>query len=246
MWSLSSSGAARLPGLVGPAGLSLVVGGVLYCQAHGALSGVTAPLGVSAVWSASGLLPQMIVLGAALRQAARLRAHPFAGGLFLLAAYAIALGTGGLLWEEVLLQPDAWTPALFRALPTAAGLTALTLASVLLRATEARNTAPAREHGLPFHAALIRSAGNYLSVEVEGREVLVRLPLHVAERRLATLGFVRAHRTALVNIARVTHAGRESGRLVLWLDDGRSVVVGRAYAAAVRSSLARCRSSQQD
>ena len=87
----------------------------------------------------------------------------------------------------------------------------------------------------PAELRVVRSAGNYLVLPLGGREILVRLPLHVAARRLAPHGFVRVHRTALVNLDRVTAVGRRGRRLIVILDDGTEIAVGRAYARDVQA-----------
>jgi DNA-binding LytR/AlgR family response regulator len=51
----------------------------------------------------------------------------------------------------------------------------------------------------------IRSAGNYVEFLLsDGRRPLMRSPLSALEARLASCGFVRTHRSWLVNSARVT------------------------------------------
>jgi DNA-binding LytR/AlgR family response regulator len=51
----------------------------------------------------------------------------------------------------------------------------------------------------------VRSAGNYVEFLLsDGRRPLMRSPLASVEEQLADLGFVRTHRSWLVNAARVT------------------------------------------
>lgn len=225
-----------------PASVLAVLVGAAYCQAHGAMSGTHAPFGVSLWWSATGLLPLLAAAAATIRRAGWLRANPVAATLILSLGYAGAIAGGEAAYAGALLDAQAWISALFRALPLGAALAvAAVLALRLWPTAPTAQSAPWPE--IPTEIALVRSAGNYLSVEVSGREMLIRLPLHEAARRLAPRGFVQAHRTALVNLARVAETRRQGRRLVLVLDDGRTVAVGRAYVQAVRSSLAGRRSS---
>jgi len=232
----------RLPSFAAPGACAAVIVGVVYCQAHGALSGAQAPLAVSLWWSASGLLPLLAAAGAAVRSAAALRRRPIAGAALLALLFSAAVAAGEVAYGGALLRWDAWASAAFRALPAGAGLAAVAVAALRLLAPAPGPAGP--EPRVPCDVALVRSAGNYLSLETGGRETLIRLPLHEAARRLAPHGFVQAHRTALVNLARIVDMRRDGRRLVLQLDDGRTVTVGRAYADAVRSSLGRRRSSQ--
>lgn len=228
--------------IAGPAAVAAILIGMIYCQAHGAMSGTHAPLAVSLWWSATGLLPLMAAAGATVRQAAWLRAKPVRAAALLALGYTPAIAAGEVAYADVLLDAEAWTSALFRALPLSAAAAALaTIAVRLWPVAPPPQAAPALQ--VPNEVALVRSAGNYLSIEVAGREMLIRLTLREAAQRLARRGFIQVHRTALVNLARVARTARQGRRLVLILDDGRAVTVGRAYSARVRSSLAGRRSS---
>ena len=67
----------------------------------------------------------------------------------------------------------------------------------------------------------VRSAGNYAEfLLADGRRPLMRTPLAALEARLAPLGFVRTHRSWLVNAARVTGVKPEgSGDYAVELDE---------------------------
>lgn len=76
----------------------------------------------------------------------------------------------------------------------------------------------------------IGAAGNYVVVHWRGREGLLRETLSSLEDRLGPLGFVRSHRSALVNLARVRAlASLSDGAWRLSLTDGSELVVSRAY-----------------
>lgn len=233
------------------AAVATLLVGAVYCQAHGQLTGVRAPLGVSAWWSVCGTLPSAVVLALALRHATRLSRSPALGVLALGAAFVLALALGDLAYAGALDQAGAWLSSSFRAGPLAAVLSIGAMALLWRpKPPAAVGRQPSPEPAWPVapgELRVVRSAGNYLLLPLHGREVLVRLPLHVAARRLAPHGFVRVHRTALVNFDRARAVVRRGRRLVVSLDDGTDVAVGRAYARDIQArwSRARSRSSQE-
>ncbi len=80
----------------------------------------------------------------------------------------------------------------------------------------------------------VASAGNYVEfVLADGRRLLMRSPLSVIEKDLAGHGFVRTHRSWLINAARVTALTPEgSGDYAVALP-GLSVPLSRRYKAAL-------------
>jgi hypothetical protein len=86
--------------------------------------------------------------------------------------------------------------------------------------------------------ALVRTARNYCEFPVGGRELLVRITAKQLEERLAPHGFLRVHRSALVNLSRVTAVEPDcSGRARLLLDDGSTLSVSRAYRKQLDARL---------
>jgi len=171
--------------IAGPAAIVAILLGVAYCQAHGALSGTHTPVAVSLWWSATGLLPLIAGVGLTLRRAAWLRANPVRAAALLSVGYAAAVAGGEVAYAHALLSTQAWASALFRALPLSAAAAALaTIALRLWPVAPVPESAPPLQ--VPNEVALVRSAGNYLSVEVGGREMLIRLTLREAARRLTT------------------------------------------------------------
>lgn len=75
------------------------------------------------------------------------------------------------------------------------------------------------------------SAGNYVEFALsDGRKPLIRGTLQNFEATLAPHGFMRVHRTRLVNPARVVAVeSKDSGDLVLSLDDGTQIPGSRRY-----------------
>ena len=82
-----------------------------------------------------------------------------------------------------------------------------------------------------------RSSGNYVEFFLaDGRRPLVRTTLAAVEARLAGAGFVRTHRSWLVNPRHVVEAAAEgSGDYGLTLTDGTAVPLSRRYPGALAS-----------
>lgn len=82
----------------------------------------------------------------------------------------------------------------------------------------------------PTEIEWIGAAGNYVVVHWAGREGLLRETLSTLEVRLGPLGFVRSHRSTLVNLARVQGlAPLSDGAWRLSLSGGEELVVSRSY-----------------
>ena len=171
---------------------------------------------------------------------------------FLLISYGI-LGTGFPGWTR------------FRADTLSAGLRWLHvnagsyLAIVLLwQAYRARRSVPrpaaavaasprvaARSGGTlhRFDAAeidWIEGAGDYVKLHVQGREVLADERLRDLEARLEEWGFLRVHRSAIVNLRRVEALDRRTrSDWVVVLPGGERVNVSRGRRKAVREAWSR-------
>lgn len=84
------------------------------------------------------------------------------------------------------------------------------------------------------------SASNYVVVNWDGRDGLVRDTLQGLEARLDTRRFVRIHRSSLVNLARVSGVQPLSdGSWRLTMESGAELVVSRTYRDAVLERLGR-------
>lgn len=81
----------------------------------------------------------------------------------------------------------------------------------------------------PSRISWIEASGAYVVVHVEGREHLVRSSLAAMEERLEERGFVRVHRSAVVNLAHVREVRPIShGDAVIMLQDGGKVKLSRS------------------
>ncbi len=80
----------------------------------------------------------------------------------------------------------------------------------------------------------LEAAGNYVEVHAAAQTHLVRGTLAGFETRLAAEGFVRVHRSRLVNRARVRAvATTDAGDFTLTFDDGRTLGGSRRYRAGL-------------
>lgn len=84
----------------------------------------------------------------------------------------------------------------------------------------------------------IEAQGNYALLDTCHGRWLVRETMAALERRLGS-GFLRVHRRAIVNLARVERIEtRTHGEYVIVLECGKRINTGRAYNQAVRRLLA--------
>ena len=82
----------------------------------------------------------------------------------------------------------------------------------------------------PIDVVAAKAQGNYVALVHKSGCYLVRETMATAEQKLRPLGFVRIHRSVLVNATLVKDLRREStGTYVLRTTDGSEHPVGRAY-----------------
>jgi two-component system, LytTR family, response regulator len=80
----------------------------------------------------------------------------------------------------------------------------------------------------------IEADGDYVSVHTKGKSWLIRETIAAMELRLALSGFVRIHRSTLVNTERVKELRpRDKGEYTVVLDDGTELKLTRNYRASV-------------
>lgn len=84
----------------------------------------------------------------------------------------------------------------------------------------------------------IEAVGSYVRIHAGDRSPLIRATLTSLEERLADRGFFRIHRSAVVNLARVSEARHEShGDYVLILDDGTRLRLSRTRREAFEEAV---------
>jgi hypothetical protein len=220
--------------------LVLLVGGGLYCSAYNALQGRAESVLVGAGWAAVNLLPWF----AAFEIAKHVTQDPAGSwsaargriGLILLAAGAASIAL------DLLGRPGAGPGAatiafeLLRRLPAAALVLASLVLAALLRRREPIGEARPLEDAardrlplLPRQIDWIKAAGNYLEIRSAGGVVLRRMTMGEAESLLAREGFIRIHRSALVNRSRIARVARGKIADQVELADGTWLKVGGAY-----------------
>jgi two-component system, LytTR family, response regulator len=94
------------------------------------------------------------------------------------------------------------------------------------------------ERILPLRVAdiyAVVASGNYVSLQTKVKSWLVRDTLAQIEARFASLGFVRIHRSVLINIERIAELQPlANGEYDVILQDGKSFRLSRSYRDAVK------------
>ncbi len=84
----------------------------------------------------------------------------------------------------------------------------------------------------------IEAAGNYVGLHVGEREHLIRATMKVLEEQLDPAGFVRVHRSYIVNIGRIRQIEPWfNGEYVITLEGGAQITSGGSYRAALKRLL---------
>lgn len=84
----------------------------------------------------------------------------------------------------------------------------------------------------------IEAADNYVKVHAHGEEHVVRQTLRRMEETLSPRGFVRVHRSAIVNVARIREIQLWfGGEYVVLLRDGTKVTSSRAYRSNLQALM---------
>jgi len=85
------------------------------------------------------------------------------------------------------------------------------------------------------HVQWIEAQGAYVYLHLIERSYLVRNTIGSLADQLADEGFVRVHKSALVNRSKVLRVNGGAGRLSLMLEGGAEVPIGRKYRNAVQN-----------
>jgi two-component system LytT family response regulator len=84
----------------------------------------------------------------------------------------------------------------------------------------------------------IEAAGNYVCLKLEASEHIMRETLKSLEARLDPAVFVRIHRSAIVNVDRISHLEPiEHGEYLVTMRDGRSLYATRSFSHRLRHLL---------
>jgi hypothetical protein len=185
-----------------------------YCLLYTSLAGRPESVAQALGWTIANLLPWLWAF-----EAGKHWRRPLAATLFG-AVLSIVLGL-------VLLDATLTPFEMARRLP---GFVLVLGVLLALRRRELRIGGAEIELPLPpDRIAWVAAAGNYVELHGGPRPLLVRAPLAAVESALAPHGFVRIHRSTLVNRRRVARVRRAD----LLLDDGRSLKLGPRFRAAL-------------
>src|SRR4029450_378519 len=169
---------------------------------------------------------------------ARLRVGPLVAIVTAAMALSLLLETALGLIEAQAVASDA----AFQLLRRVPGAALILFLLVLVPGLRARHRRHARTSGEPVPAELpllahqidwIGAAGNYLEVHCAAGLVMRRMTMAQAEAALAPQGFVRIHRSTLVNKRRIARIHRGKLPDEVELLDGRRLRVGAAYRAGL-------------
>lgn len=224
---------ARTSGIL-VASLVILLVGAIYCSGYEALTTGYDNWPGSLIWAAYALLPWYLLFEW-IRRREQECSERFSA--VRIAVLLIAVGAASLLAEQVdyrlgSSEPPAVLLSLLRRAPGIAITVALIAVSRLVMARgSARDERESADLLANWRAIRwIGAADNYLEVHYPERVAMVRMTMREAERQLGSLGFVRIHRSAIVNRSAVAATAAEAVRL----DDGSVLPVGKAFAANLR------------
>lgn len=217
--------------------------GAAYCLGYEGLQGGIGEWPGSYAWSAYAVLP-WLVLFEAVKRAEWERDRPFDPAALALLLVCTGLFSVGLEYLADGLRGSRSAPAglqVMRRLPAiAATLLLLLLARRERKAALAAGPPPATAseaealRGQAESVRWIQAADNYLELHLPGRVAMRRLTMREAASILEPLGFVRIHRSYLVNRRHVAAVVRDQGRVAVRTVDGNLLPTGRAFSAGVR------------
>ncbi|QMW24292.1 LytR/AlgR family response regulator transcription factor [Sandaracinobacteroides saxicola] len=218
--------------------------------ARGEMAG---PLWMHATWEISSLIAMLPLLLPAARIACRIEPWPLARRIAAHVVLSIAfslLHSGGMVLIRKAVH--SWMDSDYRFLEDGALLVffyewrkdALVYAALVVLLGWLRARAPVREaparlafavggvtHLIgPHEIRLVKAAGNYCELILDGRTLLVRSTLGAMLARLAPFGFRRVHRGVLIHPSRIRAlAATASGDTRATLDDGDMLLISRRY-----------------
>lgn len=219
----------------------VIVLGAVYCSGYEALSTGFDNWPGSLIWAAYALWPWFALFEAIkVVDARRGRRLPVSAiALSILAVGALSLAAERIDYASALHAAPPVALSLLRRLPGVAIVVALIS---LNRIMTPRALAGAATAASDFQDLLnvgdirwIGAADNYLEVHYRERVAMVRMTMRDAETRLAHSGFIRIHRSAIVNRAHVADVVDGSRGPDVRLVDGTVLPTGKAFARNLRA-----------
>lgn len=224
----------RFTGLAG--GLGFLAAS--YCLAHGLIGDDVINLPRTLAWAAGSTLPWVC----AWEGLKRLRAQPsrpLLSVLILVAALGVCAAFEYALAAIYSVDADSLQHILYRLLPIPLGLA---VAAGLLQPPKVHAPAnvlnvPTRDGVValdPCNIEYVKAAGNYVELMTGDRTLLMRTTLHELNEQLRGVGFVRVHRSVLVNGQHVLGIRRgPRGRRTVRMRSGAQLPIGRQFDAAL-------------
>lgn len=239
-WARALLGQPASPVSVALVSAVVVIVGAVYCSGYEALSTGYDNWPGSLLWATYALLPWYLWFEWTRRLERRRGARLSA---FTLAASLMAVAAGSLAAERIdyFLSDSISPPLLLSLLRRTPGIAVVLGLTAISRQFGAPPTHVQRvrddDWSLDNPAGIqwIGAADNYLELHVGNRVKTVRMTLSEAERQLAPSGFVRIHRSVLVNRSFVASVERGERGPIARLADGTALQAGKAFAANLRS-----------
>jgi hypothetical protein len=238
------------------AGLSLAA--AAYCLIHGFVIDVEMNLPRTLAWAVTSTLPWLGAWAGLKRLDERpaQSLQPLLSAGVLIVALVVSVALEYALGAIYSTDTDSLAQIVYRLLPIPFGIA---VARWLVRPSKpARESptdpvlnVPTRQGTLAVRASdieYIKAAGNYVELVTGNRTLLIRTTLQELSDQLRAVGFLRVHRSVLVNPLHVvaTRRGRR-GRRVIEVRSGAELPVGRQFRdnAAAFITISQ-RSSQRD
>jgi hypothetical protein len=223
-------------------GALVALGGGLYCSLYNLLQGTPESPVMGTVWAIANLVTWL----AAFEISKRVNYEPggtwvadwWRIGFILLATAFVSIFLAPIGRPLLAMGASEWAFELVRRLPSAGLVVILLLILPLLRRDGGRagaaaepEDAPSPDHLplLPQQIDWIKAAGNYLEFRSGNGITLRRMTMAQAELLLGGEGFIRIHRSALVNREKVVRVARGKIADQIKLADGTWLKVGGAY-----------------
>ena len=202
--------------LAGSAGITLAV--ALYCMAYTSFDGRGESLAESLAWALANVLPWLLAIEAGKKASSAIEA-----GGWLLAALVGSLALGYLF--------GASAGALdFEAVRRLPALAASAGGIAVLRSGFDRPARNGRELPLlPRQIDWVSAAGNYVELRAGPRTIVHRSSIAAVESELSPHGFVRIHRSLLVQRERIAKIRPQD----IILHDGTHLRIGKRYRTAL-------------
>ncbi len=235
----------------------LVVIATVYCLAHGLVIDDEINLPRTLAWAVVSTFPWVCAWEGLQRLGARSaqRPQPLLSAAVLVAALVISVALEYGLGAIYSADADSLAQIVYRLLPIPLGIAAarrmLRRPSPVRAGTESPTgrlrdlqvervfDIPTRNGTMAVRAAdieYVRAAGNYVELITGDRTLLMRATLHDLGEQLGAVGFVRVHRSLLVNSLQVLSVRRgPRGRQLVKLNSGEELPVGRQFEGSTRA-----------